>query len=124
MPKTETYFALLRGINLAGKHIVPMKELAAVFTAANCCNVRTYIQSGNVIFNASAQAAQRLPALLGRNFEEHFGFAAPVILRTRDELTRVVRENPFLSRGSPEKTLHVYFLADLPTAAAVKGLDA
>jgi len=123
MADRNTYVALLRGINVGGKHPLPMKELAAIFVEAKCCEVRTYIQSGNVIFAATCDAAQRLPATIGKKIETRFGFTAPVILRSRDELTQVIRENPFLKFGLPENTLHTYFLADLPAAAAVKSLD-
>jgi len=124
MPKSDSYVALLRGINVGGKHKLPMKDLAAIFTAAKCSDVLTYIQSGNVIFKVTAEAARRLPAIVEKNIEQRFGFAAPVVMRDRDALAQVVRENPFLKRGVPETTLHVYFLADLPTTDAVKGLDA
>ena len=123
MPKTEAYVALLRGINVGGKHILPMKELAAIFAAGKCSDVCTYIQSGNVLFKATPEAARRLPAQMSAKIQERFGFSAPVILRTREELAEVVRSNPFLSRGVPETALHVYFLADSPDAGAVKALD-
>ena len=124
MTKIQPYIALLRGINVGGKHIVPMKEVAAIFADAKCSDVRTYIQSGNVVFTGSRDAAKSLPALLGKKIEERFGFAVPVIIRNRDELAQVVCESPFIKQGLPEHTLHVYFLADLPSTAAVKSLDA
>ncbi len=123
MPQSETYLALLRGINVGGKHKLPMKELAEIVSHLRCSDVRSYIQSGNLVFAASREAAQRLPGLLGQEIEKRFGFAVPVIIRARDELARVVRENPFLKDRLPDNTLHVYFLAELPTANAVKGLD-
>ena len=123
MPESETYVALLRGINVGGKHKLPMKDLAQIVSGCKCADVRTYIQSGNVVFTASRAAAQRLPAVIAKQIEERFGFPAPVILRTRGELARVVRGNPFSKNHLPESALHVYFLADLPSVAALKGLD-
>jgi uncharacterized protein (DUF1697 family) len=117
------YVALLRGINVGGKHIVPMKQLAEIFTGAKCGNVQTYIQSGNVIFSASPKAVKALPALLAKKIEESFGFSVPIVLRDREELAKAASNNPFLKAGLPQPTLHVYFLADLPTADAVKTLD-
>src|SRR5580693_8584071 len=108
MPGSETYVALLRGINVGGKHKLPMKELAEIVCDCKCSGVRTYIQSGNVVFAASRAAAQRLPAQLAGKIEERFGFPVPVILRTRDDLARVVRGNPFLKAGLPESAFHVY----------------
>jgi len=123
MAQSQTYVALLRGINVGGKHVLPMKDLAAIFADAKCSGVRTYIQSGNVVFTASADHCAKLPALLAKKIEQRFGFAVPVIVRNREEMAQVVRENPFLRQGLDAKWLHVYFLADEPTAAAVKGLD-
>ena len=124
MAGPEIYVALLRGINVGGKHTLPMKDLAQIAGDCKCSEVRTYIQSGNVVFAASPAASRNLPRLIDQKIEERFGFSAPVILRTREELARVVRGNPFLKAGLPERALHVYFLADLPSASAVKSLDA
>lgn len=123
MEQVRPYVALLRGINVVGKHIVPMKQLAEVFADAKCGNVRTYIQSGNVVFNAPPKALKGLPALLTKKFEERFGFSVPMVLRNRQEVAQAVRDNPFLKAGLPQQMLHVYFLADMPTADAVKSLD-
>lgn len=123
MPERQTYVALLRGINVGGKHKLPMKGLAATFTACNCSEVRTFIQSGNVIFSASPRDARELPNTLAAKIEQRFGFAVPVILRDMKELARILRENPFLKQKLPENALHVYFLANLPDPAAVKPLD-
>lgn len=123
MEQVGPYVALLRGINVVGKHIVPMKQLAEVFGEARCGNVRTYIQSGNVVFTASPKAVKALPALLAKKIEERFGFSVPIILRNREELAQAARANPFLKAGLPQPTLHVYFLADMPSADAVQALD-
>ena len=119
----NSYVALLRGINVGGKHIVPMKQLVEMFTVAKCVNVRSYIQSGNVVFTAPSKVANGLPDLLSKKIEERFGFAAPIVLRSREEMQKIARSNPFLKAGLPEITLHVYYLADEPSSAAVKSLD-
>jgi len=121
--KATPYVALLRGINVGGKHIVPMKQLAEIFAAAKCDNVRTYIQSGNVVFTAPPKVVKNLPVLLSERIEERFGFSVPVVLRSRKELTAIALSNPFVISRLPQPTLHVYFLADMPTADAVKALD-
>jgi uncharacterized protein (DUF1697 family) len=118
-----TYVALLRGINVGGKHILPMKHLVELFAGSNCAEVRTYIQSGNVIFRTTPQCVQSLPALVADKVEQRFGFRAPVIVRSTREMSNVVRGNPFTQAGLPEKSLHVYFLADRPAVPAVKSLD-
>jgi uncharacterized protein (DUF1697 family) len=121
--QSASHVALLRGINVGGKHIVPMKDMAAIFAEAKCSDVRTYIQSGNVVFNATPAALQGLRERLEKKFLQRFGFAVPVILRNAAQIETTLRDNPFLRSGVAENQLHVYFLADLPTADAVKSLD-
>lgn len=117
------YVALLRGVNVGGKNLLPMAELARMFDAAGCADVRTYIQSGNVRFSASQAKAAKLPGLISARIAEQFGYRTPVILRSADELGETIRNNSFLHAGAPENHLHVLFLADQPDAAAVASLD-
>src|SRR5215469_15137329 len=123
MPSDQSYAALLRGINVGGNRILPMKQLVEMFTEAKCVNVRNYIQSGNIVFTAPPKVVKGLPALLEKKIAERFGFSAPIILRNHADLARVAGANPFLKAGMPEQTLSVYFLAGEPDAAAIKGLD-
>lgn len=117
------HVALLRGINVGGKHCVPMKELAALFAGAGAGDVRTYIQSGNVVYTAGATTARALPARVAAAIEERYGFAAPVQTRTVDELRGVVRANPYVARGVDAAALAVLFLADAPGAKKLAALD-
>ncbi len=117
------HVALLRGINVGGKNKLPMKELTAIFSEAGCHPVRTYIQSGNVVFGAKSVAG--LAAQVESEVERRVGVQAPVVLRTAEEMQRVATGNPFLKARVPEELLHVYFLGcEAPVAAAVKALDA
>jgi uncharacterized protein (DUF1697 family) len=118
-----THLALLRGINLGGKNKLLMKDLIEMFVKAGCTDVRTYIQSGNVVFNAAPGVAERLPGLITAHIAKSLGYRTPVVLRTAEQLGDVVRKNPFLEMGAAEETLHVMFLADLPSARGVEGLD-
>ena len=117
-----THVALLRGINVGGKNMLPMKALAELCEAEGCAAVRTYIQSGNVLLRAPRARAARLAGALAARIEREHGFAVPVVLRTVDELARIARSNPFLPRG-PAEQLHVLFLADEPTEEALAALD-
>jgi uncharacterized protein (DUF1697 family) len=120
---TATFLALLRGVNVGGKNKLPMKDLAGLFTAAGCDDVRTFIQSGNVIFKATLTLAARLPAAIAERIAERYGYRTPVVLRTATELADVVANNPFLKQGAAEDTLHVLFLASLPTSDLINALD-
>ena len=117
------HISLLRGINVGGKHKLPMKELAAMFVEAGCEDVRTYIQSGNVVFRAEKALAERIPAVISESIAEARGFEVPVVARTGDELERVAHNNPFLLSGADEAKIHVGFLAETPSHEAVVGLD-
>ena len=121
-----THVALLRGINVGGKNMLPMKDLVGMFDAAGCTDVRTYIQSGNVIFEAPAGApagTQEIAEAVKASIEKRFGFRIPVILRTSQQLRKAIRDNPFLAAVEDPKALYVYFLADLPNARAISALD-
>lgn len=117
------YLALLRGVNVGGNNKLPMRDLAALFAAAGCGRVRTYIQSGNVVFRASADIAAGLPSLLAAQLAERFNCRTPVILRTAAQVGAVLRTNPYLAPGADENALHVLFLAGVPSAERVAALD-
>ncbi len=121
--KSSVQVALLRGINVGGKHKLPMKRLVTMFEDAGCTNVRSFIQSGNVLYEAGSALARRIPVTIGEAIAEEFGFEVPVITRSADELRRAIRANPFLEKGGDESALHVAFLADRPAKAKVSGLD-
>ncbi len=93
-----------------------------MFLDAACTGVRTYIQSGNVIFDAPAGAPGICDAIKAQ-IEKRYGYRTPLILRTPAQLLKTIRENPFLKAGAHEKTLYVYFLADTPKASAIATLD-
>jgi len=116
-----TFIALLRGINVGGRHKVAMAELRALFADAGCEGVTTYIQSGNVVFRHPA-GADDLGVDLSRRIEAMTGFAVPVVLRSAAEMAAVVRHNPF--PGVEPTRLHVTFLSSDPPPGALDGVDA
>lgn len=118
-----TYVALLRGINVGGKNKLPMKDLAEMFVAAGCSQVRTFIQSGNVIFSASPAVVAKLPGVINGQIAKRFGLKVPVVMRTAEQMRSVLGNNPFLKAGVAEDELHVLFLADAPAQARVAALD-
>jgi len=117
-----THVALLRGINVGGKNLLPMKDLAGMFAEAGCTEVRTYIQSGNVIFEARAGALE-IAQVVVANIKKRFGLRTTLIIRNAQQLRRIILKNPFINTGVDEKALHVYFLASTPNAHAIGGLD-
>ena len=115
-----TYLALLRAINLRGKQL-RMEDLRGVFAALGYGDVRTYIQTGNVLFT-SAEEPPKLAADVERRLALDLGLTTRVLLRTGDDLTGVVAGNPFAAAEPDLKKLHVTFLdrePDPERAAAV-----
>jgi len=117
------YVAMLRGINVGPHKRIKMDRLRESFEALGFEQVKTYIQSGNVVFNAGKGSA----AALGKKIEDRtagdFGFSASVIVRTSAELGEIIVANPFLKqRGVDHEKLHVTFLSDIPAAPALKQL--
>ena len=119
----NTYVALLRGVNLGPRNKLPMPELAKMFAAVKCDQVRTYIQSGNVVFCAASRIAAGVSEAMQKKIRQKYGFEVPVVLRSAEEMKAVVRDNPYAKRKSFEEVLHVMFLADRPEKERVKGLD-
>jgi uncharacterized protein (DUF1697 family) len=123
-PKTSTaHVALLRGVNL-GKRRLPMKDLAAIFADAGASDVRTYIQSGNVVYRAGSALARRIPDVVEAAIARRFGYEAPVVTRTAAEMDAILRANPYPDEAEADpKAVHVGFLRDRPAAGAVAALD-
>ena len=119
-----SYVALLRGINVGGARTLPMPALAELFEEAGCTSVRTYIQSGNVVFAADDELGDNFRQHVAEAIERRFSMQVPIVLRTAQEMADAVGNNPFLAEGGDEKALHVAFLGDTPSADAIASLDA
>jgi uncharacterized protein (DUF1697 family) len=117
------YIAMLRGINIGPHKRMKMEKLRASCEGLGFAKVKTYIQSGNVIFRAGKLSSGALSKKMGECMVRDFGFSADVISRTRDEMKRIIDDNPFVKeRGMDVSKLHVVFLPHAPTAAALKKL--
>ena len=118
----QRYVALLRGVNVGGRNKLSMAGLRDVCTEAGCAAVQTYIQSGNVVFQAAQDLAERVPEIVTLAIRRRFGFETAVVVRSKEELRQVVASNPFDTSGDP-RFLHVAFLENSPGADAVARLD-
>lgn len=118
-----TYIALLRGINVGGNKIIKMQDLKLMFQSLGFHNVRTYIQSGNVLFESNEVSEHQLRELLERQLKETFGFEVSVILRTLAEVEQVIINHPFvLSEPDDYKRWYVSFLPAEPSSEAMDKL--
>ncbi len=117
----ERYILLLRGINVGGKNVLPMKGLTGLCESLGAQNVRTYIQSGNVALDASATLAATLADDLQARITQNFGLTVPVVLRSAAEMAAMLARNPWPNHDLA--LVSVAFLREQPTAAQVASLD-
>jgi uncharacterized protein (DUF1697 family) len=121
---TETHVALLRGINVGGRNRIPMVRLVDIFESAGYTRVRTYIQSGNVVFDAPSGAILQIPTHVSALIKQQLALDVPTVARTASEFEQIVMANPFLSAHNPDlSALHVGFLANRPSAGQVAAID-
>lgn len=111
----KTYVTILRGINVSGHNMIKMADLKKMFEILPFENVRTYIQSGNIVFDAKPGNDQDLEKLIHETLQKTFSFSVPVIVLEEKELKIVQQRNPFLtSRNEDVTKLHVTFLDAIP----------
>jgi uncharacterized protein (DUF1697 family) len=107
-----TYVALLRGINVGGHRPVAMPALRGIFEGLGYTKVATYIQSGNVVFDAPGGAARAIADEVESAILGELGFGVDVVVRSAAEMAAVVAGNPFVPRVTDTKALHVAFARD------------
>ena len=121
---TKQYVALLRGINVGGRNKVPMADLRSTFEADGYQAVRTYINSGNVLFESGAPP-DSLEGELEAMLERRFGFPLVVVVRSHLQLRKVVEEAPDGFGAEPE-TYHsdvIFLKAPLSSRQAIKVVE-
>jgi uncharacterized protein (DUF1697 family) len=116
-----TWIALLRGIG-GGIRPLSMKELVKALEGIGLKDVRTYIQSGNVVFS-SAKSAARLAGEIERCIEKKFGFHSRTFVLSVGELRRAAAGNPFPQADQAPQTLHLFFLAKPAKAAQLDAMN-
>jgi uncharacterized protein (DUF1697 family) len=113
---------LLRGINIGPRNRIAMPALRELLTGAGLADVRTYVQSGNIVLTSNAKPdalAEQCEGLIA----DAFGLAIPVVARTRDELAEVVRRDPLGDVAENPKRYQVSFLATKPDREIVRKLE-
>ena len=125
------YVAFLRAINVGGKNLIKMDELKKKFKSAGCEDIRTYIQSGNVIFNSKISDENSLIKKIESELHKNLSNDVLVFLRTSEQLKSIIEANPFVKLISSNPTkLYVTFLTDelkpklkLPFLSAKKDVE-
>src|SRR5580693_2828302 len=119
-----THVGLLRGINLGGRNKVAMADLRGLVSELGHADVSTYIQSGNVLFTAAADAdTSALAAGLTRAIADKLGVSSPVVVVSREELAQIVAANPFPAEPDPRR-VHAVVLSEPPWPDLAVKLDA
>jgi uncharacterized protein (DUF1697 family) len=119
----QTWIALLRGINVGGNNLLPMKELAELVRKIGLEDVRTTIQSGNLVFRSRAKSAQSLAKRIATGVEAAKGFRPTVLVLSAEELQLAASENPFPDALADPRRLHLFFLSERPTRADAAALE-
>ena len=105
----NTRIALFRGINVGGRNILPMKELAALMRECGYADIRTYIQSGNVMFSAPTTSDPDISRLI----ENKFGFKPEVLILSCADLEAAIANNPYSEAAGNQ--CHFGFCKSMPT---------
>lgn len=117
------YAALLRGINVGGHNKIKMADLRKAFEELGLLKVKTYIQSGNVLFE-SEEDNRHIREKLEDKIKNEFGFEVPVALRTLKELEELIKNCPFPSDALlEEESIHIAFLTELPSDVGIQKLQ-
>jgi uncharacterized protein (DUF1697 family) len=114
----NTQISMLRGINVSGQKKIKMDELKRLYEELGFNRVRTYVQSGNVVFEGPEQDTAKLAEMIGDQIEHVFGYSVEVFIRDRQDFRRILDSNPFLDRpGAQPNRLLVTFLYRPPDEA-------
>lgn len=109
----ETYIAFLRGINVGGHQKVNMEDLRALFTSIGFSNVKTLLNSGNVIFDAPEQSAETLQLKIEQSLEQKYGYKISTIVRSKKNLQKLSDRKVFKDITITKETrLYVTFLTE------------
>lgn len=110
-----TYISILRGINVSGQKSIRMKSLKELYEKLGFEEVKTYVQSGNIVFRSSELNAERLEEKISRQIIKEFGFEVPVMVMSMEQLKKIISNNPLSKDPRKEPAyLHVTFLASAP----------
>lgn len=123
--KMHTYISMLRGINVSGQKNIKMSDLKSLYELLGFQNVVTYIQSGNVIFNARVNNREDIKATIEEAIEEKYKFHVPVEIRSNLELKKIIKNCPFDSVDLKEHGTKVLvtFLSSMPQEVKVSNLQ-
>lgn len=110
----NTYVALFRGINVGGKNSLPMKELVLILENMGGRQIKTYIQSGNAVFQSDEKNLTQFSKRLSAEIKERHGFEPQALIFGLDAIEKAMVDNPFPEAEADPSSLHLGFLASVP----------
>jgi len=119
----KIWIALFRGINVGGNNLLPMAKLKVDLETIGLSNIRTYIQSGNVVFDASIEADASLCEKITELVKKKYGFSPQVLILSGKQLLTAIESNPFPKAVTDPSKLHFSFLAEAPTKPDLTALE-
>jgi len=119
----NTYVALFRGINVGGKNSLSMGELVSIFESFGASDVRTYVQSGNVVFQIAQKSVSSLAKRIATEVKDRYGFEPHILIMSPTKIETAIKKNPFPDAETEPRSLHLGFLAYAPKKPDVKKLQ-
>lgn len=118
-----TYITLFRGINVGGKNSLPMKVLVAILEEMGCKNIRTYIQSGNAIFQSKEKNISTLSKNISLGVMQRYDFQPHILVLEISDIEKAIAKNPFPEAASDPSTLHLGLLSKVPVNPDLSKLE-
>lgn len=109
----KSFIALLRGINVSGQKMIKMSDLKIHLQESGFTSIQTYIQSGNIIFRSDETDTNIIESLIKEKILQKYGFEVPTLVKTPEELIKVINDNPF--RNKDLESVYVTFLSQEPS---------
>ena len=119
----KTCIALFRGINVGGKNSLPMKELIVILEDMGARKIKTYIQSGNAVFQSDKKNFSQFSKRLAAEIKERHGFEPHVLIVGFEAIEKAMADNPFPEAEADPSSLHLGFLASVPKSPDLRKLD-
>lgn len=122
--KNKTFISMLRGINVSGQKDIRMTELQSLYESLNFSDVRTYVQSGNVIFGSKEGDASKLTGMVESKIKKSFGYQVSVLIKEPKYFKKIIENCPFLTKRNEDiSSLYVTFLYGRPSKLSISSLN-
>jgi uncharacterized protein (DUF1697 family) len=115
------YISLLRGINVGGQNKISMEDLRKIYESLGLKSVKTYIQSGNVIFQYSNTSTTKLANKIESKIKQYFKLDVAVLILTKNEFHMVIENNPF--HNEDQNKIHTTFISSCPTDIPIDDMN-